>query len=97
MIKDILANLRRRAHLAYDQAADLDKVERWKNLYFMRDGRSALGEFVFTTRHKAELIAEKNMRAVQNEPDTVWCLAANHDTKYLGRDFSHVMQIPWNM
>ncbi len=72
------------------------KSDRWRNLYFNKNGRYGTGKYSFASEEEAKALAK---RAIECWPieDVLFGVAYVFDNGVIMRypEFSHHMQIPW--
>lgn len=72
------------------------EAKAWRNMYFLRDGRTAIVPVTHSTEGEAKKLADDNLNFARSlAPDTPIHIEAPtiHTT---AANISHAIQIPWN-
>jgi hypothetical protein len=75
---------------------DLSRVHLWKNLIFLRDGRSVLGYHIFATKEEAAQGCRDGETWIAAHPG--WRVICPHSGEHLysSNNYSHCIQVPYD-
>lgn len=77
------------------QAEEPIKAKAWKNLHFLKDGRTVLGEKIWNHPDDARKMVNENIVGRLHLFEK-WNGAFSKQFHFYSREYHHTIQIPWN-
>lgn len=75
--------------------AALLRLTKWRNLYFMKDGVSLLGQNTFDSERLAQEAADQDLTRLQSRTGIPSDENIDVLSALIGKELSHAIAIPW--